>query len=315
MAKLSRRLFVLGAIAFMLLGSCNTAKSPTSESPLGSVAIEGTPTRIVALEWVYVEDLLALGIQPVGVADVGGYKEYLKVQPALAASIVDVGTRQEPSLEAIARLEPDLIIGVQFRHEPIYDKLSAVAPTLLFNPYPAQDGPNQLEEMEQTMMAIAEAVKRREQGIAVLKQMRAAFEAATSTLKSANHAGSKLVLVQAFTENNTPQLRVFTDNSIAVQTLTQIGLENAWEGQFDPYGFNTVGVEALAATEDAHFFYVVEDEDKVFTQLSNNPVWRGFEFVKQGRVYPLGGNTWLFGGPISVQLLVEKVVAALVQKQ
>src|SRR5690606_21515856 len=35
----------------------------------GDTEIEGVPQRIVALEWTYAEDLLALGIQPAGVAD------------------------------------------------------------------------------------------------------------------------------------------------------------------------------------------------------------------------------------------------------
>jgi ferric hydroxamate transport system substrate-binding protein len=85
---------------------------------------------------VYAENLLALGIQPVGVADIRGYQKYVNVQPSLAESVVDIGTRQEPSLEAIAQLKPDLILGVELRHQTIYDTLSAIAPTLLFNPYP-----------------------------------------------------------------------------------------------------------------------------------------------------------------------------------
>src|SRR5690606_28871868 len=66
---------------------------------VGDTEIEGVPQRIVALEWTYAEDLLALGIQPAGVADVAGYETWVNVEPALADSVVDVGTRQEPSLE------------------------------------------------------------------------------------------------------------------------------------------------------------------------------------------------------------------------
>lgn len=78
-----------------------------------------TATRVIALEWVYAENLLALGIQPVGVADIQGYKQYVNVQPSLTESVVDVGTRQEPNLEAIAQLKPDLILGVELRHKTI----------------------------------------------------------------------------------------------------------------------------------------------------------------------------------------------------
>ncbi len=44
----------------------------TIEDVYGEQTIEGTPKRVVVLEWVYAEDLLALGVQPVGMADIEG---------------------------------------------------------------------------------------------------------------------------------------------------------------------------------------------------------------------------------------------------
>ncbi|MQB02371.1 MAG: ABC transporter substrate-binding protein, partial [Actinobacteria bacterium] len=41
-----------------------------------------------------------------------------------------VGTIEEPDLEAIAALEPDLILSATVRHEEIYDELSQIAPTV-----------------------------------------------------------------------------------------------------------------------------------------------------------------------------------------
>lgn len=284
----------------------------TIEHALGSTVLEETPTRIVVLEWTYAEDLLALGIQPAGVADVDGYRKWLNVEPELAADVTDVGTRQEPSLETIVALEPDLIIGVQFRHEPIYDDLSDIAPTLIFNPYPGEDGPNQYEEMRETFLAIAKAVGREQQGQEVLTELDTTLAAAQEELAGAGYAGREFVLAQAFTSQDQPQIRVFTDNAMAVQILEGIGLENAWNVEFEQYGFSTVGVEALANVQDANFFYVVQEDDNVFeNQLSDNPVWRNLAFVREARAYPLGGDTWLFGGPLSAELLVEKVVSLL----
>ena len=278
---------------------------------LGETELAGVPTRVVALEWTYVEDLLAVGVQPVGVADVAGYRKWVNVEPTLADDVVDVGTRQEPSLEKIAELEPDLIIGVQFRHEPVYQDLSAIAPTLIFNPYPGEDGPNQYEEMKQTFQTIATAVGRADEGQAVLNDMQATFDQAAATLEEAGDAGSEFVLAQAFTSEGAPQIRLFTDNSMAVQVLQQLGLENAWDDGFQQYGFSTVGIEALAEVESANFFYVVQADDDVFAEQSDNPVWSSLEFVQEERTYPLGGDTWLFGGPLSNELLAEKVVSLL----
>lgn len=260
---------------------------------------------------MYVEDLLALGIQPVGVADIGGYKQFVNVQLKLADTVVDVGTRQEPSLEAIAKLEPELILGVELRHEMIYDTLSSIAPTLLFNPYPPPNGPNQLDEMEQTFLAIADAVNRRKPGETVLQNMRKTFKTAEQQLRLNDLSDSSFILVHFVPGALQP--RLFTDNSMAVQVLSQIGLKNAWKGEIDRFGFNTVGVEALPAVQQANFLYIAE-EDVQWQQFQNNPVWKGLEFVKESRIYPIGADIWVFGGPLSAQVLVNKVVAALTKR-
>ncbi len=47
-----------------------------------------------------------------------------------AQAIEVVGTVPEPNLEAIAALEPDLILGTESRHSDLYDQLASVAPTV-----------------------------------------------------------------------------------------------------------------------------------------------------------------------------------------
>lgn len=312
MRSFSRRRFVATAIISALIVACTGNQAGKRVESLSSPIIPKNPTRIVALEWVYIEDLLALGIQPVGAADISGYNSFVNVQPMLADTVVDVGTRQEPSLEAIAKLEPDLILGVEFRHELINDSLSSIAPTLLFNPYPPPDGPNQLDELEQTFLVIADAVNRRDAGETVLQKMRGTFKTAAEQLRSNNFMGSLFIL--AHFVPGTPQPRLFTDNAMVVQVLTQIGLENAWKGELDRFGFNTVGVEVLPAVEQANFLYIAEADDAQWQQFQNNPVWKGLEFVQESRVYPIGADTWVLGGPLSAQVLVNKVVAALVKR-
>lgn len=321
MSALSRRRFMaLSTTTLALLGACN-GKPSSLQSDRGSTAQPNqatnpptrsratTPTRIVALEWVYVEDLLALGMQPVGVADIQGYQKFVNIQPQLAQQVVEVGTRQEPSLETIAQLEPDLILGAAFRHQAILNTLQSIAPTQLFNPYPEPDQGNQLVEMEQTFRQIAATVDRTEQGETVLQTMRATFNRAQQALQAATQLDRPFVLGQ-FLEG-APQLRLFTDNALAAQVLMSLGLKNAWSGKLDPFGFNTVWLEALPAIEQAKFLYVAQPSDASFQQLQRNPVWQGLNFVQQNRFFALGGDTWLFGGPLSAQLLSETVVNAL----
>lgn len=306
MYRLGRRQFLATALTSAVVASCTQQNQSQPDTPASATA-----TRIVALEWVYVEDLLALGIQPTGVADIRGYKTFVDIEPRLAETVVDVGTRQEPSLEAIAQLEPDLIIGTQLRHEAIYDVLSEIAPTLLFNPYPDPNTLTQFDEMQQTFRTIAQRVNRRDAGEAVLRQMQETFRTARDRLRSAKPTNNAFILGQ-FNEA-TPQIRLFTDDAMAVQVLRQIGLENAWKGQVDRFGFNTVGIEAFPKIEQANFLFIAPDNNIHLQKLENHPVWKDLQFVRENRFYSIGSDTWVFGGPKSAQVLVEKVIAALMR--
>lgn len=305
MSQFSRRQFLVTALVSAAVASCTRQNQSHSNTSMPA-------SRIVALEWVYVENLLALGIQPIGVADIRGYKTFVDIEPKLAESVVDMGTRQEPSLEAIAQLQPDLIIGTQLRHETIYDALSTIAPTQLFNPYPDSNTLSQFDEMQQTFRAIAQRVDRREAGETVLRQMQDTFQAASDRLRSSKQTTRSFILGQ-FNEA-TPQIRLFTDDAMAVQILNQIGLKNAWKGQIDRFGFNTVGIEAFPKIEQASFLYIAGEDNTHLKQLQKNPVWKGLKFVQEQRLYPIGAETWVFGGPKSAQLLVEKVTATLTEK-
>lgn len=227
--------------------------------------------------------------------------------------MTDVGTRQEPNLETIAALKPDLIIGVKYRHEKIYKQLEAIAPTLIFDPYSAENIPDQMRDMLNTFLAIADAAGRKTEGEAVLKRMNTSLDKAATDLKNKGKSGREFALVQAYTAQNVPQLRVFADNSMAAAILNRMGLKNAHKvAKLETNGFSTVSVEALPAMEKADFFYVVQDTDNVFAnQLKENPVWKGLAFVKENRTYPLGGNVWLFGGPLSAEVFAGNIVGLL----
>jgi len=289
--------------------------TPASENiaiahALGTLELEAPAQRVVVLEWVYAEDLVALGLEPVGVSDTTGYAKWVAAAP-LGASVADVGTRQEPNLEAIAELKPDLIIGVQFRHEAIYEQLSAIAPTLLFNPYPA-DFAGQHDEMLATFEAIAAATGRAEQGVEVLAELEAHYTEAASTLSGAGLDVATFVLMQGYSAQEAPVMRLFTDNALAVQILEAIGLDNAIESDPQLYGFIEADVEGLVPYGDAHLIYIVQDDDNIVDEFfQTNPIWSELGFVQEDRTHALGGDAWTFGGPLSAKVIVDRVVALL----
>src|ERR1041384_69600 len=87
---------VLAAVTSLLAG-CGTTETPPAQGagptttaasgPVdvkderGTVHLDKPATAVVSLEWGLTENLLALGVKPVGGADVPGYNTYDKIQP------------------------------------------------------------------------------------------------------------------------------------------------------------------------------------------------------------------------------------------
>ncbi|WP_027086435.1 ABC transporter substrate-binding protein [Cohnella panacarvi] len=337
-------LFIVLSVMLVLLAACGNnnnenngakASSPSASSPaatesaslasespaaeaertiqhvLGETKVKGTAKKVVVLEWTYAEDLLVLGVQPAGVADIENMKKNVSLPAELAADAQDVGTRQEPNLEAITALEPDLIIGVKFRHEATYDQLSAIAPTLLFNPYPEEGNGDQYGEMVGTFKTIADAVGKTAEAEAVLADLQKTYDEAKTKVAAAGKEGQPIVLAMAYTNQNAVNFRLSTDNGLAIRILENIGLKNVYKPeQFEAYGFSTKDVEALTTLQEADYLHITNDE-AVAGMLSKNAVWTGLTFVKENRTYALGGDTWPYGGPHSAKIMAERAAKAL----
>ncbi|MEX1020903.1 MAG: iron-siderophore ABC transporter substrate-binding protein [Litorilinea sp.] len=276
----------------------------------GATEICGVPQRIVTLEWTYTENLLALGIQPAGVADIEGYHNWVRIPVALDDTVPDVGTRQEPNLETLAALQPDLILASAFRVEQSYEELQAIAPTLVFDSYPTAEQGTQYDEMRRTFLTIAQVLDRTAQAEQVLADVEDTYAELRAQIADAGQADRPFVLAQAF-GSDTVQVRLFTDNAMATQIVENLGLRNGWQDGFQTYGFTTVSMETLPELGDVSFFYVVQADNDVFQRDAIRPLWENLEFVRNGHDYPLGGDTWLFGGPLSAQLVAEIVTAVL----
>ncbi|WP_096200367.1 ABC transporter substrate-binding protein [Bacillus sp. FJAT-45350] len=328
MKKVMRNILTLGLL-LVVLAACSSSKvetvvenSVTKGNQVtfmgsnGEVTLDAPAERVVVLEWTYAENLLALGIQPVGMADIESYGDYVNIEPQLDDSVVDVGGRQEPSLEAIASLNPDLIIGVSFRHDGMIDQLESIAPTVIFNPYPEDESINLYEEMEQTFNEMAKAVGKETVAQEVLAELDQKYDEAQSTINAANLATKDVILTLAYTGAQAPEVRVFTPHSMASIILDKMGLNNAHvPDQFEIFGSSTFNVEGLVKYENTNYLYTVPDADNIYeNQLKGNKVWENLTFVKEDRLYDLGADTWLYGGPLSAGTLVEQITKTLVSK-
>ncbi|NTJ18584.1 iron-siderophore ABC transporter substrate-binding protein [Agrobacterium rhizogenes] len=288
-----------------------TAGPVTVKHKRGELTLDKPAERVVTLEWTYTEDVVALGVQPVGNADNANYKVWVTSEAALDDSVMDIGTRSEPNLEAIAALKPDLIIANADNNTAVYDQLNAIAPTIEYDPY---DGNGyDYDKMIEIFTNIATALGKEEKAKQVLSDLDQHYVEAKEKLAAAGKENFNFALTQAFTYQNAVSLRMFTDNSVVIGTLDKIGLVNDWQpDKVENYGFSTVGIESLSAVQDSNFIYITQPDDDVFgTAMKDNSVWNGLNFVKEKRTYQLDSTTWTFGGPISSKVLVDGVVEAI----
>lgn len=190
----------------------------------------------------------------------------------------------------------------------------------MFNMYP-EDASSHYEAMLSAFRAVAEALNREEAGEAVLAELEVTFKTARRALERSGLAGEKFVPAQSYLSGDSPVFRLFTDNAMAVEIIGRIGLVNAWEDAPGDYGFSTVdfeGLKGIAGGGDAgsdsggdgvHFLYIAQPD--AWEAITGAPVWGALGFVRSGKAYWLGGDAWLFGGPLSAATLVEGISDAL----
>ncbi|WP_121750749.1 iron-siderophore ABC transporter substrate-binding protein [Streptomyces sp. E2N166] len=277
------------------------------------VKLDGPATKVVATEWNAVESLVSLGVDPVGVADVKGYKTWDTSVP-LKNEPKDIGTRGEPSMDTVASLAPDLIVATTDLPPAAVKQLREVAPVLEVK---SADGTDQIGQMLDNVDLIAKATGTTDKA----KTIRADFEAKVAegkkALADAKMAGQEIAFADGYVTSNQVSIRPYTATSLIGEVNEAIGLKNAWKVKGDEaYGLASTDVEGLTALpEGTHFAYIGNDDDPNATPftgaLAENSVWKSLPFVKAGDVHRLNDGIWMFGGPGSMEAYIDAVVGAL----
>ncbi|MGW0333247.1 ABC transporter substrate-binding protein [Streptomyces sp. NPDC003011] len=315
------------AAAALTLAACGTTEPAADSSAKPSEAItvtdatgakvtlDGPATRVVTTEWNVTESLLTLGVDPVGVADVTGYRTWNTAVP-LTTAPKDIGTRGEPSMDTIASLSPDLVVATTDLPPAALKQLREVAPVLEVKP---ADGSDQIGQTLKNVDLIAQATGTTDKARTVREDFEAKVAEARKALTDAGADGTRFAFADGYVTSNQVSLRPYTSGSLIGAVNEQIGLENAWTVKGDAsYGLGSTDVEGLTdLPKDTQFAYIGNDGDKNSTPftgaLAKNPVWTSLPFVKAGDVHRLPDGIWMFGGPRSMEAYIDAVVDALTQ--
>ncbi|MEM9809428.1 MAG: iron-siderophore ABC transporter substrate-binding protein, partial [Cyanobacteria bacterium P01_D01_bin.56] len=284
------------------------------------------PQRIVVLGPYVLEFLLALGEQPIGFADhMSVHQEdynnpsqqipYLGRQ--ITQPIANVGLAYTPSLEAIVKAQPDLILGTSFANAAQYSELSSIAPTLLI----------EWENVDQGLRTIAQALDREEEATALMVKTAQRIASAREAFSPIVESHPKILLL------NSSQLREIRLGSsghglchslieaLGFQLVSLPGVAPDESGLLEP-----ISIETLPQLDDADSIILLgsnfnnlqgvtdleEFEEKQLSGLEQawheNAIAQSLNASKTGRVYFIPAYMCLgLPGHIGTELYLEKL--------
>ncbi|MGN5260050.1 ABC transporter substrate-binding protein [Aeromonas hydrophila] len=264
-------------------------------------AVKSVP-RIATVDWTIAETLLALGVTPLAVGDVGSYRAWVG-EPLLPAAVVDIGQRAQPNRELLAELKPDRIL-ISPLAAPLAPTLSRIAPVQSIALYePDADLWLRLHEATLTIAALVDKTAEAEQLLAGLDQDLAQMRA---TLPE----DLPLLLVVQFIDER--HVRVFGRHSLFEAVMQRLGLRNGWQGETNAWGFAVASLEQLMALPQARLVVVDPIPVGVSERLQEPGLWQQLPQVREAAVLHLPA-VWSFGGVLAARRFAVQLSTALQQ--
>lgn len=284
----------------------------------GEIELTGTPERIVAMEYELVEHLQTVGETPIGACEPESINVWVPLREPLGDDVVDVGTRDEPDLEAIITLEPDLILAASPRQDAVITQLEEIGTTVQLETYSPRSTPSgsetALDHAKGVLRNVALAVNHVEEAEKEIAAFDEYLAQAAERVEELGFKGQPFVYgsIIASDENT---INVFTNLSRISATITALGLENAITEDENPGShFAALSIEQVGTLPDDILFFYSESEptmDRIEVTLES-PVWQTAGFVQNGGVVNLGlPNIWTAGGVITLTDVITRVVGAL----
>lgn len=296
--------------AALSLTACGGATEPpvgsgpttTIEHQYGTTEIVGTPERVVSVGFTDQDFLLALGVLPVATREfIGGFDWPNRpwAADALGGAELETIGAEELDFEAIAAVEPDLIVGVySYLEESDYEQLAAIAPTI--GPLVGSEDLS-VASWQDATVAIGEALGRSDEARSVVADVEG--QIADAAEANASFAGRTLALtiglsVEAgyIAEPEDARFYLFSDLGFA-----------------PPPEVGEISPELLSALDQDVLVVMGAREDEV----AGIELFTGLPVVAEGRTVYAGGFPDLlpaalgFGSPLSLPYALDLLIPAL----
>ncbi|MEM9955410.1 MAG: iron-siderophore ABC transporter substrate-binding protein, partial [Chloroflexota bacterium] len=273
------------------------------------VCIPETPQRIISLERLSFETLMSINYLPVATAS--GYLENFVIDfPTISdriESIEDIGTTVNPNAESLLDAQPDLIFGSGPRTLELYDELSSIAPTLLFE----FDHSGQWLDIA---AFVADAIGAED----AYQRLLADYEARLDALRDELGGNSPIISVVRIRPSD---VRLYVTDSFSGQVINSANLprptsqdytSDEMQAEFGQQTFYPVSRENIPMADgDIIFVWITGYTPEIAAQaidrletLQTDPLWGALEAVQNGNLIEVGGY-WIGSSFIAAHYMLD----------
>jgi iron complex transport system substrate-binding protein len=309
------KFILLIILSFSVVSACSSRSVQAPFSPdaisdcrmiqhaLGETCVPNQPQRVIALTVPTLGNMLALGVKPI--ASIVYFDD---APPYLAhhlETIETLGKEEQPNLEKILALKPDLIIGIQYATEAIYTQLSQIAPTVVdeWEGYPSWR--NHFNFVAEVLGKTREA-----------QQVWANYNQRIAALKAA--LGDRVKDLEiSFVHICCGTIDIDLTNSFNGSILADAGLRRP-PAQAVPIagGITSLSEERLMDIDGDILFVATDGKESTqkLAELKQNPLWKNLRAVQQNRIYPVNYPTWRGGNPLAANAVIDDLFKYLVEE-
>ncbi|MEL6901513.1 MAG: iron-siderophore ABC transporter substrate-binding protein [Cyanobacteria bacterium J06606_4] len=270
----------------------------------GETVVPLDPQRVIILGSV--TDAIALGVEPVGAA-LTGLPQRANVEqlsPMLSDetdNIAVLGHINQPNLESMVALDPDLILAIQ-KVGSSYRRLSQVAPTVVIDTSPGAS------QWKTYVLDFAIALGKQSEAQTLIQS----YEQRVSQFQQlmGDRLDTTVVSVGRFRPDH---VRIYQQNSFSGAVLADIGFPRP-EPQQKNKPFEKVSIENLSSLDgDVLFFMQDNPNESMLGEVQTHPLWSQLEVVKQQNVQEVSLEVWfLNAGIVSAHMMLNDLFRTLV---
>jgi iron complex transport system substrate-binding protein len=286
---------------------------------MGETKICGQPQRVAALSPHILDSMLALGAQPAAYAEIVALNLEKFDNPSeqipylgdrVTTQPVNVGTRENPSLEKLLVVQPDLILGESWSGQDQYQLLNQIAPTLMFSDMKGNE-----QAWTYDIEAIAKALGRERQAEQLLAEHAQQVAEVRSQLQPVVAAYPNVLLLAVNTLMNDVAIAA---DSTAGRLLEEIGFHLVFPKavQAGEKRWLQTSLEVLP-TLDADIVMVIawdfsnpyNPREQLEAKWNETPLLQTISAAKAGRLFFVDYQLWgsVTRGPITDQLILKKL--------